>query len=218
MKRFVMLFLIAAALQSSGAGAQITPLSYPASAVSEMASSARANSAAVAPASTASMPASSASESSPTKFDLFLDYAEKVLKVLAYLVGGTWVYFNYFKGRTHQPRLEVKVALLKINDQKPGLLRVVAQAKNVGLSKVELSEKGTAVLIQGHDASSAVMDWKHLHAYPIFTERHHWIEPGVTIEDQLLVSVDATTYDAFRAELSLNSASGKITWNVISIA
>lgn len=158
-----------------------------------------------------------ASPGASSTFDLIFDSAEKVLKVLAYIVGGIWVYFNYFKGRTHKPRLEVNVSLTRVDIQKPGLLRIIAKAKNVGLSQVQIIEKGTAVVIAGRDATSALVDWTDLKTQSVFTDRHRWIEPGVTIEDQLLVLIDATKYDVFKAELLLQSASGDVSWIAISI-
>lgn len=153
-------------------------------------------------------PSASASGVQPNLFERGLALVEQVLKVLAYLVGGAWVYFNYFRGRTHRPRLETRVACEQLSVAAPVLLRVTASAKNAGLSKVDLTDQGSGAVIHGYELTTGT--WKTLQAYSILTKEHQWIEPGETILDEILVRLDAA-YPAFLVELWLNSTS-KVTW------
>lgn len=150
----------------------------------------------------------SASAPLPSPFEHGLAQAEQILKVLAYVIGGAWVYFNYFRGRTHRPRLETKVTCELLRTVDPVLLRVMASAKNAGLSKVDFTDQGSAALIKGYELPSGT--WKDLQAISILTTAHRWIEPGETILDEILVRVEAP-YPAFLVELWLNSTS-KVTW------
>lgn len=147
--------------------------------------------------------------------DASLDTIEKILKIAAYIVGGTWVYFNYFKGRTHKPRLEIKVSGSSLTAPGCGLFRVQAQARNVGLSKIEIVDEGSGLRILGYDASKAVDQWIHLATYPVLTKSNHWIEPGVTIEEHLLVPVVPGKYAAVRADLILSSRN--VRWKAAAI-
>ncbi len=161
-----------------------------------------------APLKASTTPALSADEFSlASNVDSILDTSEKVLKVIAYLVGATWVYFNYFQGRTYKPRLEVKLSGVNLDPKHPNLAKITAQVKNVGLSKCELLDKGTGLRLQGYDATKKVDHWIQLGTYSILTKNNRWIEPGVTIEEQLLLPIDPGTYATFRVELILNSGS-----------
>jgi hypothetical protein len=112
-----------------------------------------------------------------------LDIIEIIFKIVAYLLGSLWVYFNYFQGRTHRPRLEIKLTGAKLNSPHDGLFKMVAQVKNVGLSKVELKDHGTAIRISGFDSTKITNNWINIGTHAILTPYHQWIEPGETIED-----------------------------------
>lgn len=159
-------------------------------------------------------PASTASGSTST-FDSILDTAEKILRILAYGVGGAWVYFNYVKGRTHKARLKVRLSGTRLESKAPHLAKITAQVENVGLSKCELLDIGSGLRLQGYDATKLVDQWTSLATYDLLTKNNHWIEPGVTIEEQLLVPIDTETYAAFRVELVLNSKD--VRWKTAAI-
>src|ERR1043166_6716753 len=67
-----------------------------------------------------------------------LDTVEKILKIAAYFIGGAWVYFNYFRGRTYHARLEPHVKVELCRRSTPEFMKSVATLKNVGLSRVPL--------------------------------------------------------------------------------
>lgn len=134
-------------------------------------------------------------------FSSALASIEEVLKVAAYLVGGAWVYFNYFKGRTHRPRLEVSVVCTPLGPSTSRLLKIVAQAKNAGLSKVDVQDEGTGIFVKGFDTGKN--QWVILSGHTAFTDVHEWIEPGVTIRDELVVQLPSE-FPAYQAELSVN--------------
>lgn len=149
-----------------------------------------------------------------------LDTAEKILKIIAYLVGGAWVYFNYFRGRTYHARLEPHVTVELCRRSTPEFIKAVAILKNVGLSRVPLRRDGTALRFFVFD-SAAPDQWRQTTTVDVFA-RHEWVEPGETIEDHVLLPSDLQTVAAVRAHLLIGSKpslwSRKSMWSAIAVA
>jgi hypothetical protein len=142
-----------------------------------------------------------------------LDLIEKVMKIGAYLVGAAWVYFNYFKGRIYEARLEVGIAgeILPVSSKK--LARLTTRTKNVGLAKIEILESGSGVRVEGYDV--ATEEWTHIGTYSIYGDEELWVEPAETLEDQLLVALGTTDFVAYRAQIFVNY--GATTWEASTI-
>lgn len=147
--------------------------------------------------------------------DAALESAERVLKVIAYMVGGIWVYYNYFRGRTHRARLEVKIGGMRLEPVISNLAKISTQVKNAGLSKVELLDSGSAIRVYGYDATKTVDHWILIETYDSLAKNNHWIEPGVSVEEQILLPIEPGKYAAFRADLILNSE--KVRWKTAAI-
>lgn len=128
-----------------------------------------------------------------------LDTLEKVFKIFAYIVGAGWVYFNFFKGRTYHPRLETRVSGELCRRVEPEFVRIVLQVKNVGLSKVDIHQKGTALRLLVLD-QSAKDSWRHIATLSILM-RHQWIEPGELLEEHVLHPQQLSNIAALKAEL-----------------
>lgn len=144
---------------------------------------------------------------------------QNIVTVLAIAVGGLWTYFNYFRGRVYRPRLEPKIMGKLVCKQGVTYLLVIAQLKNIGLSKIAIEQKGSGIIVSTFDtnaASGAVdkIEWNDLKAFPVF-ETHHWIEPGETIEDQQLFVLSSCNEVAIRLRLRL--VFGGIEWNLDAI-
>lgn len=158
-----------------------------------------------------SSPATSPS-SPPESFSERLDAAEKIVQILAYIVGACWVYFNSFKGRTYRPRLEPKVAGELCTIKGLRFLKSVVEVKNVGLSKVMVLQEGTALIVLAYD-HSVDKTWRSIAAVPAL-ERHQWIEPGETVVEHSLTAVDPET-PAVRVELVITSP--KAMWEAVTV-
>jgi hypothetical protein len=145
-----------------------------------------------------------------------LSNIKTVIETIAVIVGGVWAYYKFFKGRTFRPRLELSVSA-RVAESK-GLTNVFAsvQLKNVGMSKVEISQKGTALRVLATDPTKTdgPAAWEHAVTVGVF-ESHRWIEPGEPIADQALVSIAGTGHKAVKLELRI--VGGGIEWNAISI-
>jgi hypothetical protein len=107
--------------------------------------------------------------------------------VIAIIAGGIWTFFHYFKGRTFKPRLELKISgELQNNDNSKCLITKV-RLKNVGLSKLEIKQKGTGMRIISidevpHSNKAKRLEGNRLRTVTIFKE-HEWIEPNEIIDD-----------------------------------
>ncbi len=72
---------------------------------------------------------------------------KNICEILAILVGAAWTYLNYFRGRTYKPRLECSVDASVEKHSGRSFLRATVRVRNIGLSKVPIEQKGTALLI-----------------------------------------------------------------------
>ena len=155
-----------------------------------------------------------AAPSAPSSAGSFLDLAEKIAKLAGYFIGGAWVYFNYFKGRTYRPRLEAKVTGELSRQSTPNLVRATIELKNVGLGKVDIGKRGTALRILAFDAA-ADGNWRHIKTLRIL-KHHAWVEPDELIEEQALWPMDLKDVPAVRLEVIVTGV--KTMWEANTIA
>jgi hypothetical protein len=143
------------------------------------------------------------------KVQTIADILQKLFTIAAIIVGAIWTYFNFFRGRTYKMRLEPEVSgkAVTIN----GLNHLVAaiRLKNVGLSRVEIEQKGTALELLAYNAPDGTKNivsaaWDRLTAFPVF-ESNRLIEPGEIIEEKRLIVVPTNERTAFRLRLRLVS-------------
>jgi hypothetical protein len=138
-----------------------------------------------------------------------LDTIEKLFRIAAYIIGALWVYFNFWKGRTYRPRIETMITGKILNHQESKLVKILINLKNVGLSKVDVEQKGTALRLLSYDSLNINDPWKHQHTISILSA-HKWIEPGETVGEHFLIPVTATNLIAVKAEVIL--VSKKTMW------
>ena len=134
--------------------------------------------------------------------------AESWAKIAALIIGGIWAYYQFFNGRTFRSRLDINVSVKTFIDVEMIYLIVAVQLKNIGLSKIDIIRRGTAVrvfsnTIKTENTPKALRpNWSHVISSRVF-ERHSWIEPGETIGEQLVFSVPNQTVEktAYNIEL-----------------
>jgi hypothetical protein len=163
---------------------------------------------------------------------------KNLVTIAGALVGGAWTYLKFFRGRTFSPRLELAVAGKLVVD--PGdpadadnpsntearCLLATLSLKNVGLSKVGLDREVTRIevslyeraafeyvyagpLPEGEEVVHAA-NWGEPHRFRVFTP-HAWVEPGETITDQILVTLPAGDYLAYRLTFVAASPESEFT-------
>jgi len=155
----------------------------------------------------------------PSGFKAVLDSAKTIAEILGLGVGGAWAYYKFFKGRTFRPRLELTVEGRVRRAMQVTHLAARVQINNVGLSKLELSQKGSGLRISSQAPTDlgkmpAIIEWNHQITLPVF-EKHRWIEPGETISDQTLIALAHTDRSAIKLELRIVSSG--IEWNSLTI-
>ena len=79
------------------------------------------------------------------------DFIDKLVKILAVVIAGLWVYFNSIRGRTYVPRLKLALDVeFKTANEKPCVL-VTMRAINIGTSIAKVKSEGTGLYISGVD-------------------------------------------------------------------
>jgi hypothetical protein len=152
-------------------------------------------------------------------FSQILANLEKAFTIVAIIVAGLWAYFNYFKGRIYRPKLKPEITGIAVPEGDQHHLLITANLTNIGISKVDLQQRGTALRIYSCHKLDGInkvksAEWIRVATYSVF-ENHGWIEAGETIEEQRLVSLPIKQEIAF--QFALRVVSKKIEWNATSI-
>jgi hypothetical protein len=135
-----------------------------------------------------------------------------IVTALAVIVGGSWAYFKFVRGRTYEPRLAVELVgeWRKIGGN--DVLHVRIRVSNVGSSYLALNQYGTGLRVsfpaEDQDRDEVVWDMVPLRSnagdavpkeagserdslpartFNVLVE-HEWIEPGETVFDDLLLN------------------------------
>ncbi len=154
------------------------------------------------------------------EFVLLLEGLEKVVMILAIIIGGLWAYYHYFRGRVYQPRLEADVSGDIKADDHHHHLNIKMSVKNVGLSKLDINRDASGLRVFAYTPPGDIKDlesanWERLGSFAVF-KNHQWVESGETIEDHILLSVQKGDYRAFRFMLRL--VGRNISWKTEEIA
>jgi hypothetical protein len=152
----------------------------------------------------------------PSAFSTVLSNIKTIVETAAVIVGGIWAYYKFFRGRTFRPRLELAISGRASEAKGHTNVLIAVQLKNVGLSKVAISQEGSAIRVFASDPTKTdgVAEWQRAITVGVF-EKHGWIEPGETITDQALISVAGIGHMAVKLELRL--VGNHIEWNALSI-
>jgi hypothetical protein len=147
-----------------------------------------------------------------------LEDADRVATIFAVIAGGVWVYFNFMRGRTYRPRLELDVSAATHRTQPASVLSATIRVRNVGLSRVRIRKEGTVCIvsaperIQLVETPTVITDWVRLNVSHILTDHHSWIEPGETITQQRLIILPLDTQAICQVEARVVASQG-IEWN-----
>jgi hypothetical protein len=79
------------------------------------------------------------------------DLLDHLVTTLAVLVGGTWAYFKYVRGRTFASRAEVAVSGALYTADQQQIIKATVALKNTGASKLALERQGKVIRV--HTAS-----------------------------------------------------------------
>lgn len=154
-----------------------------------------------------------------TNWDIIFGIAQNIFTIIAIIAGGVWTYFHYFHGRTFRPRLETNVSGKILNHHDTRLLVATIKIKNVGLSKIDIKQKGSGMRIIGLEGKSNVQkieknEGVRLKTIPIF-ENHAWIEPGETVADIHTLTLPTQAHIGLMLDVRL--VTNKIAWRFSSV-
>jgi hypothetical protein len=131
--------------------------------------------------------------------------ADHLTQALALVVGGTWAYLKYLRGRTFAYRADIALAAELVDPGGRPAVMTRLSVKNAGLSKLPLKPGGKVLHLYATSASTwappAELEWTRLLTTLVLAE-HEWIEPGETVtEDTLLpLPTDDAGWLAVRVE------------------
>jgi hypothetical protein len=124
------------------------------------------------------------------------DLVDHLVTTLAVLVGGSWAYFKYVRGRTFASRAEVAVSGSLYAADQQQIIKATVALKNTGSSKLALERQGKVVRV--HEASidtssgASELRWDHLETVPVF-QAHGWVESSETVTDEALIVIPITS-------------------------
>lgn len=121
-----------------------------------------------------------------------IDIFGTIVTATAVIVGGWWAYFKFVKARTFRPRVDVGLfGQWRVLDGRP-LLHARITVKNIGASDLQLVQEGTGLRVSRLKETQAsvpvAMEWERFKTFRVLGE-HHWIEPGETVSDDLLLDL-----------------------------
>jgi hypothetical protein len=138
-----------------------------------------------------------------------------VVKMVAAVVGAFWVLLNYVRGRTHRPRLRLRVAADRVLRDGLEYLIVKIELENVGLARVSIKHKGSIVTIYADQTPRGVefawgSGWKELGNFDLLKDQQ-WVEPSGLLTDQLLIALPGLS-DRF-IRVWAHARTEKVAWN-----
>jgi hypothetical protein len=133
--------------------------------------------------------------STPSRLDNFKTLADaigQIITSLAVIVGGTWAYFKFARGRTLRPKLSIEMSGQWLKAGRKHWLQVRIKVTNIGTSKVALEQEGTWLEVKALAANQSsppdYADWNSAEKYEVLDD-HAWIEPGETVSDDLMLNL-----------------------------
>jgi hypothetical protein len=134
--------------------------------------------------------------------------AHDIVTSAAVVVGGTWVYFNYIRGRTFAQRAQLDVVSSLKGGGSTRYLCATVTLKNTGQAKLPLNGNMKAlrlyVIVDQASDDISVAKWKRIVTLPIF-EQHAWLEAQETVTDTVVYKLcdgdgGSDHYSAYQVE------------------
>jgi hypothetical protein len=157
-------------------------------------------------------------------WNVWLDYADKIVKIAAVLIGGIWAYYGFFRARIHRSRLDTTISAEAFRKDGRDYLHVSILIKNVGSSSLSIRQDGTALevfSVSGDDIpqspaqalSISDSDWKWQATLPIFRQ-NAWIDSAEEAEDELLMLIPQ---NQIAVKIVASVIGGKFDWGATKI-
>lgn len=146
------------------------------------------------------------------------EIVDVVLKIVGSIAAATWTIFMLLKERKLKSRLEPRVTGKVILGKSTKYVLANVQVKNPGTSKVDIDQKGSALLVYTMPPipnDDNAVKWEEKAIAISILEKHYWIEPGETVEESVLIPLQSGVTEPIKLRLRLNSR--KVTWETTAI-
>ena len=149
-----------------------------------------------------------------------LENIQRIVTVLAIIIGGIWAYFNFVRSRTYRPRLEIYVTGLVRQHEERQFLHLSFSVKNVGLTNFDISQTGTGMQLESYGERAYIPEvhaapWERVTTLPILMN-HSIIEPAETVKEEKLIIISEEEVIAYKVTLRLMSVDNT-EWQISSI-
>jgi len=149
----------------------------------------------------------------------FLEFAGKLLTAVGVVFGSAWVLWNYIVGRTHKPRLQLRISAERVSRDGLEYLVVRTDLSNVGLARVRLVNVGCATTVYAHRLprkTESVMEprWETQAVFDLFADQR-WVEPSGLLIDQQLMALPGL--EARFVKVWAHVESKKVAWNATAV-
>jgi hypothetical protein len=136
-----------------------------------------------------------------------LDELVKIFTILGISGGGLFALHHYLKSRVYKFKFEQNISGRIISIDQVEYLVISVSLINVGLSKIDIRQKGSGIELFACEKKVAIdnaknVDWQYKGTFGVL-EKHDWIESGETIQDELLIAIPKNKYIAFRAHFRI---------------
>ena len=141
------------------------------------------------------------------------------IKALAAAAGAFWVILNYVRGRTHRPRLRLRVDADRVFHDGVEYLVVKTELENVGLARVRIQHQGSIVTIYADQTPRGIefawgSEWEELGTFDLLRDQE-WVEPSGLLTDQLLIALPGLASRFIK--VWAHARSEKVAWNASKV-
>jgi len=147
----------------------------------------------------------------PTTLQTWAEIIWRVFTVLGIMVGGLFAYYKFWKGREFARRVEPKLSAGSVaRSDGRFYLQAEASAKNIGLSRVEISHEYTYILVEVREFGTA--DWVERDDLYFVFQPQQALEPGETVGEPVLIEIPDNGYLAVRLTLGFAASHDNQWW------
>ena len=127
-------------------------------------------------------------------------------QVLALVVGASWAYFKFIRGRTFARRGEVEVEGVLRGYGQDWVVQAKVLLRNTGLSRLPLRQRSKIARLYGTSRSKWSTErnfgWEKLMLTPVL-EKHAWVEAQESVKDEVLIPVRQGDWLALKIEVEI---------------
>lgn len=158
-------------------------------------------------------------------FSFWTENIDRIVSSVGIIIGGIWVYFHFYRGRTYAPRLVLTVShsVMSANGKAYVSARIAVQ--NIGQSAVRVYQRGTTCVVSflplatDEAETRLVSEWSLFKVSRIF-ENVPPLEAGVAIDENVLLELplDGPKVWQISARIVTGSKAGNAEWVGVGIA